>query len=172
MLLLLFRFCRLRGLGRRFLGLGFHGRGRGFLRRRLPGSAAVRTSVIVLIAVYVLGLVRAFVKFVRNSVAVVVIIRASVLILESVKILGFVRTHVLCIENAVVVVVEIRTAVLVLKSIFVLWNIGTLIHVVGNTVAVGIDAHLVKRSVTHRPDVRAALSQACKREPFSPGTFE
>src|SRR5205814_308871 len=77
-------------------------------------EALIGAAVVVVDAVIGLGLVRALVDLVGDSVVVVVRIGAAVRVLEAVLVLGIVRAGVLDVLDAVLVVVGIGAAVRVL----------------------------------------------------------
>src|SRR5262249_61401795 len=73
---------------------------------------AVRTAVVVLVAVPGLGQVRAHIVDVRDAVAIVVRIGAAVLVLEAVEILGVVGALVDVVLDAITVPIADRGLVL------------------------------------------------------------
>ena len=105
-----------------------------------------RAAVVRLLALAVLGGVRAGVVEVGDAVLVVVGLGAAVLVLELVEVLGVVRALVLRVGDAVAVVVGVGAAVVVLEAVAVLGLVGALVVDVRDPVAVavaevGIEVH-------------------------------
>src|SRR5690606_4754882 len=126
----------------------------------------LRTAVVILDAVAVLGdlrtaigrteqpiavlvarraavgrgprLVRAAVLLVRDAVLVVVRVDAAVVVLEVVLVLAFSRAAILVVGDAVIVVVEVRTAVVIFEPVEILGELGALVVRVGHSVSVGV----------------------------------
>src|SRR5690554_3379454 len=91
-------------------------------------------TVLILVAVEVLGLVGALVVDIRNAVEVPVIIRATVEFGRA----GNIRALIVDVEHAVAVIIGVGTSVFILESVEVLGIIGALVDVVGNAVAVTV----------------------------------